>query len=762
MDLDWLINQIKIALKQWAEMQKEFTDLESAFNDLKEYVNNYFNNLDVQEEINNKLDSMSETGQLSEDIANIILNIASPIFVESIDDMTDHSRIYVLTTDGNVYVWNGNTWYNTGLNYTQNFQQYLLVSGSLSNNTDADDIDVNSVWNINGGYNYENLPITSGLLQCFKTGNIIYQIAINGDRNKQQQTFFRSKLSTGWKDWKEYDMHPNAINVENTLDINTDLNNVIETGVYNLSQGNNYLNSPVSTGILTVFKYSNNLVYQNVVSYDTHTKGNIYNRRLLNTWNNWVAIESSTISYSNKYNPMLGGVTIKKNKIEITAFESGYYDNSSGSLIDSDTYLRTISLFKIKEYNGFYLDDTSIPNTVYMLFFDSDMNYLSYINISNGDRLPVVSPKNSVYAGINYNLSGGEAPEKLVINVVDGSDLLSITGTPTNNDKYYGVMNRVINNNGTLSNVTDEYKTVFIPNPKCNKIFDAYNAVNNCYCIDEAGQNVTPTEYVQVTPTGRMYTIPSGTVLIGINWKSNDESCYVALIYTTNEIENKYIISKKIPISYISNSEICAIGDSITYIDGRAYGGKARLMGWQAYLRTLGAFVQNYGYSGYAYASSSESAGIANAIVDNQIDMSSYNIAVLFGGSNDVRLNTTIGDDNTDYTDPNIDSTTFIGAIGKLVQYLRTENPNMIIFICTILPSESSDRPYTKTVSYNEAIKKCADFWQLECIDIFKKINVHPELNFDTYFYDNVHPNALGCERIGKIIAKHVSEYMLI
>lgn len=40
--------------------------LVNAFNDLQDYVNNYFENLDIQEEINNKLDEMAESGQLTE------------------------------------------------------------------------------------------------------------------------------------------------------------------------------------------------------------------------------------------------------------------------------------------------------------------------------------------------------------------------------------------------------------------------------------------------------------------------------------------------------------------------------------------------------------------------------------------------------------------------------------------------------------------------------------------------------------------------
>lgn len=46
--------------------------LTNAFNALETYVNNYFDNLDVQEEINNKLDAMVESGELQEIIAQYL------------------------------------------------------------------------------------------------------------------------------------------------------------------------------------------------------------------------------------------------------------------------------------------------------------------------------------------------------------------------------------------------------------------------------------------------------------------------------------------------------------------------------------------------------------------------------------------------------------------------------------------------------------------------------------------------------------------
>ena len=48
---------------------KQVEDLTNAFNDLKNYVNNYFSELNVQTEINNKLDEMANDGTL-DDIIN--------------------------------------------------------------------------------------------------------------------------------------------------------------------------------------------------------------------------------------------------------------------------------------------------------------------------------------------------------------------------------------------------------------------------------------------------------------------------------------------------------------------------------------------------------------------------------------------------------------------------------------------------------------------------------------------------------------------
>lgn len=93
------------------------TNVINLYNQLKEYVDNYFNNLDVQEEINNKLDEMVEDGILESIIGNIFNNKVSKIIPFSL-------------LNGNYYI---NVTYNNldttqkYLNYSKNGYEWVKV-----------------------------------------------------------------------------------------------------------------------------------------------------------------------------------------------------------------------------------------------------------------------------------------------------------------------------------------------------------------------------------------------------------------------------------------------------------------------------------------------------------------------------------------------------------------------------------------------------------------------------------------------------------
>lgn len=69
MNDDWLILKMKEMIAEWASTKSDWQDMQIEFASLKSFVENYFDNLDVQNEINHKLDVMAADGSLSDLIA---------------------------------------------------------------------------------------------------------------------------------------------------------------------------------------------------------------------------------------------------------------------------------------------------------------------------------------------------------------------------------------------------------------------------------------------------------------------------------------------------------------------------------------------------------------------------------------------------------------------------------------------------------------------------------------------------------------------
>ena len=127
-------------------LHSDVTNLHEAYEELQEYVNNYFSSLDVQAEIDNKLDVMAKDGTLS----SIMVKFAKPypIFVDSIGEMTNHELNYVLTTDGYIYYYNGSSFVSSGIHYGTN-ALYIKSYGSNFNDkppvTDLNSAPLNTV-----------------------------------------------------------------------------------------------------------------------------------------------------------------------------------------------------------------------------------------------------------------------------------------------------------------------------------------------------------------------------------------------------------------------------------------------------------------------------------------------------------------------------------------------------------------------------------------------------------------------------------------
>ena len=97
MNDDWVIAKVKELIAAWAEVkadwtqiQSDWTDEQQAFQDLKDFVNTYFDDLDVQEEINTKLDDMAADGTLAPLIAPYVPDAVSAWLSANIDPDTGY------------------------------------------------------------------------------------------------------------------------------------------------------------------------------------------------------------------------------------------------------------------------------------------------------------------------------------------------------------------------------------------------------------------------------------------------------------------------------------------------------------------------------------------------------------------------------------------------------------------------------------------------------------------------------------------------
>lgn len=61
---DWLLGKMRELIEEWAAMQQQFSDLNDSFKALKEYVMNYFANLDIASEVENILNQWYANGKL--------------------------------------------------------------------------------------------------------------------------------------------------------------------------------------------------------------------------------------------------------------------------------------------------------------------------------------------------------------------------------------------------------------------------------------------------------------------------------------------------------------------------------------------------------------------------------------------------------------------------------------------------------------------------------------------------------------------------
>ena len=106
----WMLNYIeKTLIPTINNNAQAVEELQALYLELKSYVDSYFENLNVQQEINNKLDQMAESGQLTDIIAQY-LGLAGVLAFNTLNDLKNAENI----TEGSICKTLGYETYNDG------------------------------------------------------------------------------------------------------------------------------------------------------------------------------------------------------------------------------------------------------------------------------------------------------------------------------------------------------------------------------------------------------------------------------------------------------------------------------------------------------------------------------------------------------------------------------------------------------------------------------------------------------------------------
>ena len=228
------------------------------------------------------------------------------------------------------------------------------------------------------------------------------------------------------------------------------------------------------------------------------------------------------------------------------------------------------------------------------------------------------------------------------------------------------------------------------------------------------------------------------------------------------------------------NGRACAfLGDSIT--DG--IGTTKAYWSWLADL--IGIKPTKYGINGDQWT------GVLNQAHTMKESGNNYDAIFVFAGTNDFHASVQLGDwyaeteesVNWDGTTEKhkrraftTDSNTFRGRINNVLSFLKKDYPTKQIILMTPLhrgfatfgdSNVQPDETYANKVGlyisdYVNAVKEAGSIWSVPVIDLFSDSGLLPIYDeYDQYMHisgsDELHPNALGHQRLAQVIAKHLN-----
>lgn len=381
------------------------------FDTLFNYVNDYFDNLDVQEEINNKLDIMVQEGELQQ-IINIRFNYleneiqavasgspagvyATLLQLQSADP--NHSKIYVVAENGNWYYYNTQT----------------------------------SAWTSGGEYQASvNQDILNNLID--KVGTLVENVS--GSMTASQNKVFPIKLKSGDKlqikttgditIWTHSD-----INVSTEFDVERlDYLPIADSGrIFDITQNADFIRIYASNTAVFTAEVINKKIPQLEILVEKNEKDiNNIDNELNNIDNSIKQIEKNFLIKHNLFEEINEG-----------HFYSCWTVGQVPILDSSANYV--CGMAKVEKMN--YISFNDVVNTSFSCYADKEHKKISGLNDYRvDDTNTYIVPENAVYV---YYSSNSQAWRTNGIVVVEGNKNISnppvnATEYPYNTRLYYG------------------------------------------------------------------------------------------------------------------------------------------------------------------------------------------------------------------------------------------------------------------------------------------------------------------------------------
>lgn len=278
LNLDWALKTVK----QAEEQSQEAIDRSE---ETVEYVDHYFDTLDLTEEVDGAMDRLVSAGVITQLLNEIVSPYVVPVIVSSVNDMTDQNKVYVLSSTQHVYMYTEGAFRDTGVIWGQSIENAFQAYRWLSSGADLDTISTTGSYLLWNAYDFVNTPNqTRGnrlLLSFANDGR--YQIFLNLTTSELYARYFYNNT---WSAWTLLADFPHTI-TRRTIENNQDFNDVRAPGYYVLTNAMAYPNAPTTSGrrVMLVYPWSTGNLYQVIFDY---TAGKVFLRAFYNNaWQGW-------------------------------------------------------------------------------------------------------------------------------------------------------------------------------------------------------------------------------------------------------------------------------------------------------------------------------------------------------------------------------------------------------------------------------------------------------------------------------------------